>query len=216
MKAVGYTRLSKAENGHGIKVQREAIAQFCERKGIELVRIEEDDGASGRTVKKRPGLAAAIEACRSREVEAIIATRVDRVARSSLDFHKTVEAVQRAKATILFTEQESFSLDSPEGRMLIGILSTFAAFEADLISARTKAGLAHVKKHGSRSGRPIGNPNFKPAPLRVVRSILKLRDEGLSYRGIADKLNESNVPTVQGGKRWGPQAVANIAKREAA
>jgi hypothetical protein len=31
------------------------------------------------------------------------------------------EAVTKSGATVLFSEQESFSLDSPEGRMLAGI-----------------------------------------------------------------------------------------------
>ena len=75
-----------------------------------------DDGASGRSTRNRPGLAACIEAVRTKQAHKIVATRVDRLARSSLDFHKIVEQVQKAGATILFSEQESLSLDSPEGR----------------------------------------------------------------------------------------------------
>src|SRR5207249_3968739 len=132
---IGYVRLSKAESGHGLSVQRKGVEDYCERRGLELVRIEEDNGASGRSTRKRPGLAAAIEACRAEGCGGIVATRVDRLARSSLDFHRIIEQVQKAGATVLFSEQESFSLDTAEGRMLVGILSSFAQFEADLISA---------------------------------------------------------------------------------
>jgi len=121
MQVVGYVRLSKSEtNGHGIQVQRNALEEYCARRGFELVRIAEDDGASGRSTRKRPGLARALEALRSEGCGAIVATRVDRLARSSLDFHRIVEEVQKAGATVLFSEQESFSLDTPEGRMLVG------------------------------------------------------------------------------------------------
>ena len=175
MNVIGYVRLSKAEAGHGLSVQRRAIEDHCARRGLELVRIEEDNGASGRSTRKRPGLARALEAMASEGCGAIIATRVDRLARSSLDFHRIVEQIQRAGATVLFSEQESFSLDTPEGRMLVGILASFAAFEADLISARTKAALEVVRKNGSRSGRPIGNPTFRSVPPAVSTLIRELR-----------------------------------------
>lgn len=212
VRAIAYLRLSKAEDGHGIDVQRESLERFCERRGLTLVGVYVDDGASGRSTRKRPGLAACIETVRSGEASAIVATRVDRLARSSLDFHKIIDAVQRAGGTLLFSEQESLSLDSPEGRMLVSILSSFAAFEADLISARTKAALAHVKRNGSRSGRPIGNPNFVSIDEVTAGRILGLRATGLSYRRIAEQLNEEAVPTAQGG-RWHARTVFNIVAR---
>jgi DNA invertase Pin-like site-specific DNA recombinase len=186
MRVIGYARLSRAEGGHGLAVQRRAIEEFCERRGLDLLRIEADDGASGRSMRRRPGLTAAIAACRGEGCGAIVGTRVDRLARSSLDFHRIAAEVQKAGATLLFSEQEGFSLDTPEGRMLVGILATFAAFEADLISARTKSALAVVKLTGSKSGRPIGNPNFVSVPADVGARILELRSSGLSYgRGSA-------------------------------
>src|SRR6187551_2117409 len=108
MQVVGYARLSKAEGGHGLDVQHRAIEHFCERRGYELLRIEEDGGASGRSTRKRPGLQRALEACRSEGCAAIVATRVDRLARSSLDFHRIIEDVQKAGATVVFSEQEAF------------------------------------------------------------------------------------------------------------
>jgi DNA invertase Pin-like site-specific DNA recombinase len=213
MRVVGYIRLSKAEEGHGLSVQRRAIEDYCERRGYELVEVYEDNGASGRSTRKRPGLADAIAACSRRDVDAIVATRVDRLARSSLDFHRIVEQVQKASGTILFSEQETFSLDTPEGRMLASILASFAAFEADLISARTRAALAVVRKNGSKSGRRIGNPTFRSVPPAVTALILQLRSEGMSYRRIAQTLTERGFPTAQGGKQWHAQTVSNVAGR---
>jgi DNA invertase Pin-like site-specific DNA recombinase len=215
-KAIAYLRLSKAEEGHGIDVQRGSLERFCDRRGLEFVGSYVDDGASGRSTRKRPGLAACIEAVRTKQANAIVATRVDRLARSSLDFHRIVDDVQRAGGTILFSEQESLSLDSPEGRMLVSILSSFAAFEADMISARTKAALAHVKRNGSRSGRPIGNPDFRPVPAPIAAVIRELRAEGHSYRSIAQTLDERGFPPSRGGKRWHPQTVKNVCERELA
>jgi DNA invertase Pin-like site-specific DNA recombinase len=212
-KAVAYLRLSKADYGHGLDVQRDSVERFCERRGLVLVGSHVDDGASGRSTRKRPGLAACIEAMRSGSANAIVATRVDRLARSSLDFHRIDADVQRAGGTILFSEQESLSLDSPEGRMLVSILSSFAAFEADMISARTRAALAHVKQHGSKSGRAIGNPNFRACPEPVAQLIRDLRAEGQSYRAIAAELSARTGRRPQGGHRRAvPGRVQGVAR----
>jgi DNA invertase Pin-like site-specific DNA recombinase len=213
MNVCGYVRLSRAGDGHGLDVQRRAIESYCERRAFMLVGIEEDAAASGRSTRKRPGLARALEAC-SNGCGGIVATRVDRLARSSLDFHRIVEQVQRTGSTILFSEQESFSLDTPEGRMLVGILASFAAFEAELISARTKAALQVVRENGSRSGKRIGNPSFTAAPPETVAKILELhRREGLSYRAVASELNRLQIPTAQGGGCWHGRTVSNIVRR---
>ena len=97
--------------------------------------------------------------------------------------------------------------------MLVGILASFAAFEADLISARTKAALEVVRRNGSRSGRPIGNPAFRAVPRAVSARIHELRLQGLSYRRIAETLNAENVPRMQGGKAWHAQTVSNVCRR---
>lgn len=211
--AVGYLRLSKAEMGHGIDVQHASLADFCERRGYSMTGWHIDDGVSGRSTRKRPGLAACIEMISGGAAQALVATRVDRLARSSLDFHRIVDEVTRARGTVLFSEQESFSLDTPEGKMLAGILASFAAFEADLISARTKAALAVVRRSGSRSGRPIGNPHFRRCPESVAVLIRELRAEGRSYAAIARELDSRGVPTVQGGSGWGHAAVRGVALR---
>lgn len=207
MRVVGYIRLSKAEEGHGLSVQRRAIEDYCERRGYQLLKVFEDNGASGRSTRKRPGLAAAIEACSRRDVGGIVATRVDRLARSSLDFHRIVESVQKASGTILFSEQETFSLDTPEGRMLASILASFAAFEADLISARTKAALAVVRRNGSKSGRKIGNPTFRSVPPTVTALIHELRSEGIS----ADRIHAQRARVSD---RAGRKAMARPDRRK--
>lgn len=73
--------------------------------------------------------------------------------------------------------------------------------------------LAIVRKNGSKSGRPIGNPNFLSVSARTEARILELREAGLSFRLIAERLNDERVPTAQGGKRWHSQTVANVVAR---
>ena len=203
MRVIGYARLSKAEEGHGLSVQRKAIEAYCERRGLELLRVEEDNGASGRSTRKRPGLAAALEACRSEGCSAIVSTRVDRLARSSLDFHRVVEAVTRSGATILFSEQESSRSTHrrADARRNVGLVRRFRERS---IAARTKAALAIVRRNGSKSGRPIGNPSWSRIDPEIEVVFLGLRCQGFSYRKIAETLNGAGDPHRTGGGEVAP------------
>jgi DNA invertase Pin-like site-specific DNA recombinase len=53
---------------------------------------------------------------------------------------------------------DSLDLTAPAGRALAGILGVFANFERDLIVKRVRGGMEHAKRHGTRSGKPIGRP----------------------------------------------------------
>ena len=97
-KVVAYLRITESEGGHGLDVQRRAVEEFCRRRGFELLRVEEDDGASGRSTRNSAPALQWLEACRSEGAHAVVATRVDRLARSSLDFHRIVETATSSKA----------------------------------------------------------------------------------------------------------------------
>src|SRR5262245_62785270 len=91
-KVVGYARVSTDEqgaNGAGLEVQREAIRYECERRGWQLVRIEEDV-FSGRTLG-RPGLQRALASIHAGETTGIIVSKLDRLSRSLIDFAGLLE-----------------------------------------------------------------------------------------------------------------------------
>lgn len=67
-------------NGVGLDAQREAIEAEAERRGWQLVRIEEDR-LSGKSLN-RPGLTRALKACKSGEVSGIVVAKLDRLSRS--------------------------------------------------------------------------------------------------------------------------------------
>lgn len=135
-----------------------------------------------------------------------------RVTRSLLDFATLVEDAQKHGYALVVIDQ-GFDLSTPHGKAMAGMLAVFAQYERDMISARTRSALAHVKRNGSRSGRPIGNPEFRPVPPEIASRISDLRAAGLSYRRIAETLNSEHVPTAQGGRAWHAQTVSNVCKR---
>jgi DNA invertase Pin-like site-specific DNA recombinase len=66
-------------------------------------------------------------------------------------------------------------------------MAAFAQFEREMIRERVCAGLARARKHGTRSGKPIG---AAPAVFRRDR-LFELREQGWSVRKIAGELKIS-------------------------
>lgn len=203
MPVVGYARLSRAGDGHGLQAQARAIEEHCRRQHWGLVAIERDEAASGRSMQRRPGLAAAVEACREGRASAIVASRVDRLARSSLDFARLIEQAQRHHFDLVCVEQ-GFTLSTPEGKLLASILAGFAEFEADLISARTRAALGEARRRGTRLGRPPSIPPELAARIRARRA------EGATLQRICDELNAAGVATARGGACWRPGSLEAV------
>lgn len=84
---VGYVRVStveQSEEGAGREAQRKAIRSECVHGGWHLARIEMDV-LSGENME-RPGLEAALGACRSAEVGGVVVAKLDRLSRSVIDF----------------------------------------------------------------------------------------------------------------------------------
>ena len=100
-------------------------------------------------------------------------------------------------------------MSTPTGRLVAGVLASAAAFERDLIRARTREGLAAKRAQGVRLGRP------QRLPTSTIERILALRGEGVSLRRIAAQLDEEAVATAGGGS-WGLSSVRAVLSSQAA
>jgi DNA invertase Pin-like site-specific DNA recombinase len=77
---------------------------------------------------------------------------------------------------------------TPSGKAMFQMLGVFSEFERGMIQERVKAGLNRAKAQGKRLGRP-------PVPPIQIDRIKRLREDGLSYRRIAQKV-DLDVATV--------------------
>jgi hypothetical protein len=64
--------------------------------------------------------------------------------------------------------------------------------------------MAAHKRAGARYGRP------RLITEKVRRDVVTLREQGGSYASIAARLNERDVPTAGGGRRWYASTVRSI------
>jgi len=158
-KVIGYVRVSTGDqglNGAGLAAQRQAIRAECKRRGWQLVRVEEDV-QSGKSMSKRTGLHAALEAVESGVASALVVAKLDRLSRSLIDFATLVERSRKNGWQVVVLDLD-VDTTTPNGEALASMLAVFAQWERRLIGQRTTDALAVKRAQGVRLGRPPAIP----------------------------------------------------------
>lgn len=217
-KYIWYCRVSTKEqemSGLWLENQQSSILFYIRLNGgvlVEEVFIEIESGKENH----RPVLMKAIEKCKVHGATLLIA-KLDRLSRNLHFITELMESKVSFKA-----------VDMPEASdFTIHILAAVAQKEREMISARTKAALAILKKNGKQLGTPANltiaarekawqtnrikallNPNNK----RASAYIKKLNKSEMTYQQIANELNEAGYLTSR-GKSFDSKAVWRLYKK---
>jgi site-specific DNA recombinase len=217
-----YVRLSKETDATtSPDRQREACRRLVESRGWDEVAIFEDIDLSAFSGVARPGLEAARSAMAAGDLDVLVFYRVDRLARSTLQFHRLLqEATEAGVALVSATESLDFS--TPMGRAMAGIVAIFAELEAATISLRVKDAQRHLAATGRWRGgrRPFGwTPEPRPEggyrlalvpeEAEVVREIVGRVLDRETLVAIVEDLNVRQVPTVL-GRAWRVQTLTRV------
>ncbi len=87
--------------------------------------------------------------------DVIVIWKLDRLGRSLRDLVNLVNEIQ-TKGAGLKSLNDSIHTTTPHGNLTFYLFATLAEFERDMISERTKAGLAAARARGRKGGRPKG------------------------------------------------------------
>jgi DNA invertase Pin-like site-specific DNA recombinase len=207
--AIGYIRVSTREQGlkgQSLAAQRRTIREECKRRGWKLLDIVEDT-SSGRT-ERRPGLQGLLARLDRRQPEAdvLVVTKIDRLARSVVDFGIWLRRAERRGFAVRMLDLD-IDTSTPGGKMIAHVIASVAEWERDMIAQRTKEGLAEAMSNGARPGR---RPTV---PDSVVTRIRRERAADASWQTIANGLNADGVPTGQGGSQWFAASTRKVALR---
>ncbi len=203
--ALGYVRVSTAdqvENGASLDAQRTALTGEADRRDWDLELVA-DEGLSAKNMN-RPALQAALARLDRGEADTLISIRLDRVSRSVADFAGLLDRAGR-KGWGLVLLSPALDLADPAGRFTANVLASAAQYERELISARTKEGMAQRKVDGWAGGRSAGRPRVLDENVRG--RIVAAHTAGQGWSAIARELNEAQVPTARGGAMWHPSTV---------
>ncbi len=196
---VGYLRCStreQSESGAGLDAQRAAISGEAERRGWDVVWIE-DAGESGKSLR-RPGITRALAMLKRREASVLVIAKLDRLSRSVQDFAGVMALAARHGWAVVALDL-GIDMTTPAGKLVASVMSAVSEWERDVIAARTRDAL-----HERRG--VVG----RLAPVSVQRRIVGLAGQGMSGAAIARLLDSEGVPTPNGGARWYPSTVRRM------
>lgn len=218
LKAIGYIRVStdeQAREGISLAAQAAKIRAYADLNDLELVEIIEDAGKSGKSLE-REGIQALLAKVRSKEAQAVIVYKLDRLSRRVVDTLSVIEQVESAGAGF-HSIQERVDTKSAIGRFFLTITAAYAQMERDTIAERTAGALAHKKAIGEHVGRvPYGftltGKTLTKSDAGVIAMIAGWRHEGMTLSEIASELTARGIPTQRGG-RWQAKTISNILNR---
>jgi DNA invertase Pin-like site-specific DNA recombinase len=141
---VGYARCSTA--AQDLTAQHQLLREL----GVAKERIYLDKGLTGRN-RARPGLEKALAAVRAGDI--LVVPKLDRLARSVPDARAIADELEEREVRLQLGATVYDPAD-PMGKMFFGILAVFAEFEADLLSLRTREGMAVARAKGRLKGKP--------------------------------------------------------------
>jgi DNA invertase Pin-like site-specific DNA recombinase len=164
--------LRASTDGQTTANQEQELRAVAERKGCEIVAVYRDHGISGAKGRdKRPQFDAMHRAAARREFDIIMAWSVDRLGRSLKDLIDFLSEIHAAGVD-LYLHVQGLDTSTPTGKAMFQMLGVFSEFERALIRERVMAGLARAKKHGTKSGNPLGRPKIDAAVEALIRRSL--------------------------------------------
>jgi len=153
MRTVAYLRVSK--DSQDVKNQRLAILEFARREKMEVDDFVEITVSSRKSTKERK-VDQLLEELDTGDM--LIVSELSRMGRSVGEIITTVDTLVKKKIRFIAVK-EGIRLNGSQDmqtKVMVTMFSLFAEIERDLISMRTKEGLAAAKASGKKLGRPKG------------------------------------------------------------
>ncbi|HHT9138052.1 MAG TPA: recombinase family protein [Candidatus Wunengus sp. YC60] len=230
-----YTRVSTADGLEqdftSLDSQRESAESYIasqKNEGWTLLAERYDDAGFTGANTDRPALQKLIADVKEKRIDCVVVYKVDRLSRSLLDFSKLLEFFDQNSVTFVSITQH-FNTQSSMGRLTLNILLSFAQFEREIISERTRDKMGAARKKGKWIGGcvPLGYDLNKESrkliinaeETKLVREIfsLYLKEESImavteiiNYRGYVSKSRISHKGKKRGGVKFKSTTVNQI------
>ena len=215
-----YARISKAKTSNSKELSLDnqiALGEkWAKSNGFKVIGIFKEI-ASAKKTSTRPLFIEAVNLVKKQKATLFL-YQLSRGFRSTINSIEVSEEINRAGGNLVSYSEDINSL-TPSGKLMFTMISAMAQFEREIIGLRTKDALAHKKATGAKLGGTV------PYGFRLIKSTGKLgkikkeqtvisrllywREEGWSYRRIAEMLESENIPTKT-GKEWYANTVRKI------
>ena len=191
MKNLAYLRVSTAHQD--VRSQRLAILEYAREQGFQIDRFIEAK-ASGRATRKHRRLDDLMSELTAGD--RLIVSELSRLGRSLGEVIELLDAI--SKASIKFVAiKENIRFEGRQDlqtKVMTTLFALFAEVERELISERTREGLAKARASGKKLGRPKGSLGTSRLDGREDE-IQQLLDIGVSKSAVA-KITGVSRPTL--------------------
>jgi site-specific DNA recombinase len=203
-----YTRKS-TEDGleqefNSLDAQRESGEAFIKsqaHEGWECLPDRYDDGGFTGGNMERPALQRLMADIEAGMVDCVVVYKVDRLSRSLLDFAQMMEVFEKHRVSFVSVTQQ-FNTSTSMGRLVLNVLLSFAQFEREMISERTRDKIAATRRKGKWSGgMPLLGYDVDPRGSKLIVN----EDEAAQVRAIFELYldHEGLLPVVEELERRG-------------
>jgi len=214
----GYTRVSttmQADDGVSLDVQRRRIEDYCKYKGLELTKVYEDAGISGKDMK-RPAFQQMLQD--ATKGTSICVAELTRFSRSMKDSINTFAMLEEKGVNFICLNPE-LDFSTPYGRAFVGFALIMSQLERELISDRISVTMQSLSKQGKLRSRPpfgwvsVGkDKDFESEPnqQRIIQKIKTLYASGLKFLQIAHQLNDEGEAQYHEGMNFHGETIRRI------
>lgn len=154
---VGYARVSTQDQN--LQLQLDAL----EKAGCIEIFEEKKTG----TKKDRPALNEMLKMLRAGD--RVVVYKLDRISRSTKHLIELVELFED-KGVEFVSVQDNIDTSTAMGRFFFRIMASIAELERDIISERTKSGLAAARARGRNGGRPVADAKKVQLAIKMYES----------------------------------------------
>ena len=182
---IGFARVSTE------KQSLENQEQRLRAEGCKEIYAEKISGAA--EISKRTELENMLRALREGDI--VVATKIDRIARSTRQLLQIADEIQSKGAQLKFLDNP-IDTTTPSGKLIFEVLSAISSFERELIVSRTAEGLEHARSKGTVLGRPSGTST------EIDRKIKARWKSGESWKSIGDDYGISRQAVYRRIKKW--------------
>ena len=180
MRVVKYQRVSTSKQDY--ENQTNSLDKQIELLGWDCVG-EYKEVVSG-VKDSRPQLQKMIEDARLRKFDRVIVFALDRLGRKIVQVVNTIHSLEEC-GVHLFIVKESVDTSNSQGKIFANFISIFSQLERDMMISRQKEAIDRIRSKGGKWGKG------KLISQEQRDSIVALRTQGLSYRGICKELDVS-------------------------
>jgi len=180
MRVVKYQRVSTSKQDYenqtnSLDKQIELLGWNCVGEYKEVVSGVKDS---------RPQLQKMIEDARLRKFDRVIVFALDRLGRKIVQVVNTIHSLEEC-GVHLFIVKESVDTSNSQGKIFANFISIFSQLERDMMISRQKEAIDRIRSKGGKWGKG------KLISQEQRDSIVALRTQGLSYRGICKEVDVS-------------------------